>query len=172
MSEGQEITRYTAPDGKELTDRQSAYVYHLVVKNCTPADAAEAAGYSSPRGALSGLRSNPAVSAVIHREIQLAFSTSSAAALGVIQELMADPTTPKGVRLDCAKTILNRAGHVEQKAREPEKTAKDVNDLSADELEDLIQNLQDKVKDKTAIPGDTAPAGALPSPLPPIESNT
>lgn len=62
------------------------------------------------------------------------------AALGVLRTAMTSEDVPWGVRVQAAKTVLDRAGHIAPKAAEPPRAGdKPLSEMTADELEAFIR---------------------------------
>jgi len=83
--------------------------------------------------------------------------------LGVLEKILDDENAPAGVRVDAAKTVLDRAGFAA--ARKPEGDdvgEKSLHEMSMAELEEFIKRGYRRLdvlsaKSRAAIEGDTAP---------------
>jgi hypothetical protein len=155
---------------RELNEMQQAFV---VAYTTDPAclgkirEAALAAGYSEHTAYEQGRRlvTLPHVKAAITKAIQDQISGPLATkALAVISSIMLDPEAPKGVRLDAAKSILDRAGHVSPRTPValPEPGSKELKNMSPDQLAGVISQasaarveLEAQLRDIT--PSATAP---------------
>lgn len=124
--------------------------------------AVKVSGYLSPSGALVF---DPSRSAKIVAAIQAEVSSrirTAGAVIGhnVLIEVAQDKDAPKGVRVDAAKALLDRAGHVAPRASDPLKAGdRALADYSVSELRALVDRLEqqrgDEAKDVT--PRDGAP---------------
>lgn len=66
-------------------------------------------------------------------------------ALGVLEAIMVDEEAPASARVDCAKTLLDRAGY--KAGGEGANSQKPLQEMSATELMDIINNYTNKIKD-------------------------
>jgi hypothetical protein len=96
-----------------LTPLQAAFVREFVEGSQDPHDSALAAGYSEGTARCAGrqLLQHPVITQAIALEVRRRFVTSAPLALRIVEWLMENSPSHK-VRLDAAKTILDRAGHV------------------------------------------------------------
>lgn len=135
-----------------LTDMQQAFVRNFVVNGGDWTRAAEAAGYRTPVQAAYILRRNDAVMAAIEQANRhYVRGTLAQKAFGVINAILDDTDDApqaKRLRLDAAKTILDRAGYVAPKAMEPERPSdnNDVGDMSLAELEAMIRESKARIE--------------------------
>lgn len=84
-------------------------------------------------------------------------------AMNVLQELVTDKTMHPKLRLDAAKTILDRAGHIAPKAvAQGSKDAKPLNEMSMGELRELADKLEGEIsgRAKEVSSAKAAPAKA------------
>jgi phage terminase small subunit len=95
-----------------LTESQAAFAKHYVANGGSATDAAKAAGYSEKNAAQLGWQQlqKPNVLAAIRAEQQRALGSLATKALRVLESILTDKDAPAGVRVDAAKTILDRAG--------------------------------------------------------------
>lgn len=97
----------------QILDQQQAFAAAYVAGNGNATQAAIDAGYSpvSARQTASRLLHTPHVQDAIRREQNKTLRTRLATrALAVLEKVMEDDAAPMGVRVDAAKTILDRAG--------------------------------------------------------------
>ena len=131
---------------RDLTEQQRAFVAHLTGTPGAIGNAAEAArlaGYStrSAKEIAADLLHKPHVRAAVDEAMRAQISGPLAAkAVEVLARILADEGAPLKVRLDAAKTILDRAGVI---AVRPEEAArgreeKPPAEMSIAELEDFI----------------------------------
>ena len=98
-------------DGHGLTEKQAAFVTHLVLGN-PPGKAAEMAGYSHPDQSSWRLTRVPAIQAAIRKESERILITQGVpAALGFMIKAPSDPKLPGAVRFQAAKWVMESAGH-------------------------------------------------------------
>lgn len=145
----------------ELNERQRAFVsYYVETGDATKS--ARLAGYSENTIAHLGraILGSPAVVACLHAEVSRALVSDAAMARHVIATLAADTTISPKVRLDAAKTLLDRAGHVAPKARDAQNaTDLPLNEMTVDELKTLAATLEAEIagRAKTVSSADAAP---------------
>lgn len=79
------------------------------------------AGYSGEPSVVAWrLLRTPAVVAAIRLQTVLRLQEIAPVALPVLEGILVDESAPKSVRVDAAKTLLDRAGHIAPKARDPD----------------------------------------------------
>ena len=130
-----------------LTEQQQRFVAEFVSNGGNGRQACIAAGYaedSASQSAYKLLRKEHVLLAIRREEMRV-LGAMSAQALHVIQSLMADPGVSPAVRLDCAKTTLDRSGFVS--VRSPSQAVvpgidKPLNECSMDELRALVGALE------------------------------
>ena len=106
----------------------------------------------------------PHVRVAIYGEGQHAMAEMIPLALGVVRKIMNDPEAPGRLRLDAAKTMLDRVGMGPVKAGDGRGEGKrDLSDLSMAELAEFIQQGQRKARavdtEGTITPGDDLDPG-------------
>lgn len=149
----------------EVIDQQRAFAEAYVLGNGNATQAAIAAGYSpiSARQTASRLLHTPHVQEAIRRAQAHALRGRLASkALGVLEKILDDDGAPAGVRVDAAKTVLDRAGFAA--ARSPEADAlveKSLHEMTGAELEDFVRRGYRQLevlslKSRAAIDADTA----------------
>jgi phage terminase small subunit len=144
--------------GAALTDQQRDFVQRFVANGGNGTKAAEGAGYSTPHVDAWRLRKNPKVAAAIHDEQKRIIGGELASlAVGVIRTILEAPDdhatiTPK-VKLDAAKTVLDRAGHIAPKAESAADPAseRDLHAMSIAELEAFIDRAKREASDRATI---------------------
>jgi len=135
----------------DLTEMQAAFVAH-VVSGVEPAKAAPLAGYANDGSIVaSGLMRNPRVLAAIHFETARRISALAPVAVGVLETIAKDETAPKGVRVDAAKTLLDRAGHLPPKIAGDGRSGRTPAEMSTDELRALADELQRTIEDRAKL---------------------
>ncbi len=101
----------------DLTEMQAAFVRH-VSEGVEPNQAVTLAGYGTSNiySRAQELLRAPQVLAAIHTKVRHRLVAGAPIALAVIERLVTDDTTPPKIRLDAAKTLLDRAGHIAPRA--------------------------------------------------------
>jgi phage terminase small subunit len=132
--------------GTEILDQQQAFAEAYVLGHGNATQAAIAAGYSaiSARQTASRLLHTPHVQEAIRRaQSHVLRSRLASKALGVLEKILDDDSAPAGVRVDAAKTVLDRAGF--SAARTPEQDPdyeKPLHEMTTVELETIARGLQ------------------------------
>ena len=80
----------------------------------------------------------------------------------VLREIRDDKTVSEKVRADCAKTLLDRAGHIAPKAAPEKPGEQPLHEMSTDELRALAGRLEDEIADRAK---DVSSAIAAPEAL-------
>jgi phage terminase small subunit len=128
----------------KLTEMQAAFVRH-VSEGVDPNQAVGLAGYggSNVYTRAHELLRAPHVLAAIHTEVRRRLVAGAPIALSVIERLVKDETTPPKIRLDAAKTLLDRAGHIAPRAIVDKATHElSLHELSIGELRQLADRLE------------------------------
>ena len=157
---------------QELTTQQASFVAHFTSDPGSIGNGSEAcrrAGYSEKSaGELSyQLLRKPHVLAAIDKANRDQLSGALATkAVHVLRSIIEDEKAPAKIRLDAAKTVLDRIGVIAPKAKEPPKESDDplgLSDLSTEELKGYVAYLQ-KIKGKagTATETDETAKAAVP----------
>lgn len=145
-----------------LTEQQARFVQNTV-NGLSQTDAARQAGYAEPGVAGYQLKRNPRIIAAIHAEQALVIGGDLAnAALGVLRDILTGDH-PAKLKLDAAKTVLDRAGHIAPKAGDaPTGEDKPLAEMSVDELEAFIRRGRQAVEQAAApiIENDPTPQPA------------
>ena len=143
---------------RELTDQQQRFVIEFTSGNGAIGNASEAArraGYSEKTAAEQGrqLLNKPHVVAAIEEANRgLINGSLTTLALDVIQKILEDEDANPRLRLDAAKTALDRAGYIAPKAPEaPERLEKPLSELSVQELEDFIRQRRAWTEEKARL---------------------
>lgn len=140
-----------------LTDKQAAFIRHFVLTG-DKIVAVRAAGYDSgdnPQAAAYDLLRSPQVMAALRLELARALQESAVLAFGVVHHIAKDEKMPAKVRLDAAKTLLDRAGHVAPRARAETGIDLPLNEMSVNELRDLADKLDSELASRAK---DVSPA--------------
>lgn len=142
----------------KLTEMQQLFVLHFTATQGAIGNASEAArraGYSEKTAGEQGrqLLEKPHVYAAIteanRRQISGSMATKAAA---LLERLVDDEAVSSRVRLEAAKTILDRAGYVAPKAPPEDEEEKPLEALSIDELERLVAKRAAALREVTPAP--------------------
>ena len=126
-----------------LTRKQQSLINNLA-SGMTVKEAIEAAGYSDTTRASVAI--TPAMQAHLRQLMVDRLAAMAPAAVGVLANLMDDEDASPKIRLDAAKTILDRAGFVPPKAPEaPVVGEKPIFEMSRDELAARVHQLQSEI---------------------------
>lgn len=137
--------------GADLTDMQRAFVRAYVRNGGNAKAAADEAGYSQSHARAWELTTNPRVMDAIRVEQSRVITGELATlAVGVVRDILNDKELSPKVRLDAAKTVLDRAGHIAPKAEAPQDPAsvRDLNQMDRDQLEAFIERAQRAIADQ------------------------
>jgi phage terminase small subunit len=138
---------------RELTDQQAGFVAAFTSDPGAIGNASEAArraGYSTTSAREIGrqLLDKPHVRAAIDDANRAQISGKLATkAVEVLEGILNDEQAPPKLRLDAAKTVLDRAGFIAPKAeeRQPEGSArKPINSMSKAELEQFVAEYRER----------------------------
>ena len=148
----------------DLTEMQAAFVRH-VSAGLEPSQAVTQAGYgtSNVYSRAHELLRSPHILAAIHTEVRRRLVAGAPIALAVIERLVRDDTTPPKIRLDAAKTLLDRAGHIAPRAIVDKATHElALHELSLGELRSLADKLEGELSGRAKdIGGANADTGAV-----------
>ncbi len=135
---------------KEFTVMQRAFALHIA-QGFDPKDAAIKAGYSivSAREIAYDLLQSPAILVAVQISVAQQLASAAPAALKLLRDVVQDERCDKRLRVVCAKTILDRAGHIAPKAAAPG-AAGDVplNEMSMTDLRALADKLEGELADR------------------------
>jgi phage terminase small subunit len=136
---------------RDLGEKQKVFVTTYVENGGRAGDAARAAGYGARYG--TTLLRNERVRAAIHAEqARILGARLASVALGALRAILEDPEAPAKVRLDAAKTVLDRAEHVAGGQAAPKaEGGKSLHEMSIDELEAHAKRLREAL-DRSKLP--------------------
>lgn len=140
-----------------LTEQQLKFAQEYI-RYGSETVAAEKSGYSGNSSAVGySLLRHPQIAAVIYAELSIRFKIEGATiAQNVLLDIARDKDAPKGVRADCAKALLDRAGFPAQRATPAKEGGqRALEEYSIDELRDMISRLEQDaaVKARDVTPG-------------------
>jgi phage terminase small subunit len=133
----------------KTTDLQRDFVVEYVANGGIATKAAASAGYSqqSARQIASQLLNKPHIQEAIRREQRKKLYGLGSKAMSVIESILDDENAPTGVRLDAAKTVLDRCGLTAETAKaEQAQNSKSLEEMTADELQAFIQEGMKQLK--------------------------
>lgn len=132
-----------SPSDLGLTTKQDVFVRHFVEHGDRIA-AVRAAGYRGDENVVAWRQFHtPTVMAALRYHTALRLQEGAPAALKVVWELMMDRETPRGIRLDAAKTWLDRSGHGAVRSDEKDSGGNEpLNEMSIDELRRMVDDLE------------------------------
>ncbi len=143
-----------------LTTQERAFVRGLIAgrdKN----DAARDAGYGPNHieQIVWTLLQRPQILVAVQMGVARALALGSGVALRVLREVLEDDTVDKRLRVVCAKTLLDRAGHIAPKAAAPG-AAGDVplNEMSMGDLRALADKLEGEIAGRAKEVSSAKPA--------------
>lgn len=131
---------------RDLISQQQAFAEAYVLGHGNATKAAIEAGYSpaSARQTASRLLHTPHVQEAIRRaQAHVLRGRLASKALGVLEKILDDDSAPAGVRVDAAKTVLDRAGL--SAVRVPDvvdEYEKPLTEMTTAELEKVARGLQ------------------------------
>jgi hypothetical protein len=114
-----------------------AFVEHFAVNGDGPAAAVEAGVHPNRAKVFARVSmANPAVRAGYEHVLRTRFAESGPLALNLLLEMVVnkDKTFEPRVRLEAAKTLLDRSGYTAKDMRESAAEVKDLKDMTRDEL--------------------------------------
>lgn len=144
----------------KLTDKQARFVDVLLATGDEATAMAEA-GYVGGEFASVAARvtRSPELLAAIQMAVGRRLIEGAPIALKVLQDMVKDTGTPGKLRLDAAKTLLDRAGHVAPRAKQADSGAgKALNEMSIDELREQHDRLEAEIANRAKpvnAPGET-----------------
>lgn len=110
--------------------------------------AALKAGYSDARPDSEAWRllQQPAILAAIQMAVSRRLAAGAGAAVRVLQDFLVDETLDKRLRVVCAKTLLDRAGHIAPKAAAAASgSSVPLNEMSMTDLRALADKLEGEI---------------------------
>lgn len=146
-----------------LTEQQQRFVAEFVANGGNGKQACVSAGYAAKSAHQEAYRllRKPHVLDAVRKEQARVLGTMSAKALHVLDQLLGDTEISPAVRLDAAKTVLDRAGYVS--ARTPAHAIagdeKPLNEMSTDELRAYLGAIQ-AAQAQQAVAAGSTPEGA------------
>jgi phage terminase small subunit len=151
----------------ELTELQEQFVKYTS-EGLEPTRAVELAGYSAKNASVEAWRllRLPHVLAAIRFEVSRKLVALAPIALATIEGIVKDTTAPAKIRLDGAKTLLDRAGHIAPRAI-ADKSGVDLalNEMSISDLRNLADKLESELatraKPANSANSDTRDAQAI-----------
>ena len=142
----------------QLTEMQERFAEYMSDTGDAESSA-QRAGYAQPAIVGRQLAANPDVMIVVRYRTQLRIQGLVPHSLNFIADILRDKGAPKGVRLDAAKTILDRAGHIPPRAVIAQKSENvALNEMSVSELRRLLDEVErQRGDDARLLETDSAP---------------
>lgn len=149
--------------GPALNEKQAAMLADIIA-GIPPVEAAKRQGYLEPHTTAKRFVTRPDVLLAIRRHsVGTLVGEGVPLAIKTLFQILKDEGAPARVRVDAAKTVLDRAGISAARPSAPEvKNEKALADMSPDELRALISRLENEVAER-ADPVSAPPPGPLPS---------
>jgi phage terminase small subunit len=141
----------------KLTDLQALFVLHFTSTPSAIGNASEAArlaGYSEKTASEQGhqlLQKAHVIGAITEANHALISSTMATKSAALLEKFVDDETVSARVRLDAAKTILDRAGYIPPKAAVPEDDEKPMEEWSVVELEEFISRGEKAARERPRV---------------------
>jgi hypothetical protein len=128
---------------RQLTDKQTAFVAALIETGDAPT-AAELAGFlDRPSKEAWRLLRIPHVLAAVNAAVQIALAEDAPLARNLLRQYVKDESINPKIRLDAARTLLDRAGHIAPKAKDPSAGHdKPLHEMSLEELRALVDRYE------------------------------
>jgi len=126
---------------QEILDQQKAFAEAYVLGRGNATQAAIEAGYApaSARQTASRLLHTPHVQdAIRHAQAYVLRGKLASKALGVLEKILDDDDAPPGVRVDAAKTVLDRAGLPAMRAPDSVDEDRPLEEMTVVQLEAFI----------------------------------
>ena len=128
----------------DLNEKQALFVHSMALTGDAAA-AVVSAGYDTKTPASVGakLLRTPHVIAALQQELRRQLVAAAPMALSVIVAILRNEALNPKVRLDAAKTLLDRAGHIAPRAEAPETgLPQNLHEMSLTELRELASKLR------------------------------
>ena len=143
----------------QLTEKQLAFVEHLVKEGKNPTEAARQAGYASPKQNAYLLTRNPKIGAAIRQARQTLYQTDLAnLAAGTLRQVMQDQDAPAAARVTAARTALELSGDLDRGGADGSTRA--LSEMTPEQLAELIDKWEGE---KIRLARDVTPQGSAES---------
>lgn len=131
----------------DLDDRQKTFVA-AILNGRDPKAAARESGYSESSG--YRLTTTPKIQAALRSELMRRMATEGLPlAYSVLVSILRDESAPARVRVDAAKTVLDRGGMPAQRASAIKETSeKSLSEMTTDELRAMVDKLEGALSDR------------------------
>ena len=150
----------SAAADRESSDQLTRQLGSFWASGMDAKEAMLAAGYSgsmTPRVAIT-----PAMRDEIRTLTGHQLSEAAPIAVKTLLAMVADEDKPDRIRIDAAKTILDRAGYVAPKAADaPSGAEKALHEMTRDELAERADRLQKEISERATLVVDADRAGSL-----------
>lgn len=137
--------------GPALNEKQAGMLADIL-SGIPPIEAAKRQGYQNPHNAAKDFMARPDVLLAVKRDsIGQLVGEGVPLAISTLFMILRDDAAPARVRVDAAKTVLDRAGIAAARPAAPEKAnEKALSDMSPNELRALISRLENEVAERAA----------------------
>jgi phage terminase small subunit len=146
-------TQLAFAHARTLNQRQSDFVGRFVEHGDAHKAALEA-GYAPATARTAGteILQLPHIAAAVGRAVHKRLVSGAPLALRIVETLMKDETVSAKVRLDAAKTILDRAGYIAPKAKEGRSdTETPLHEMSTEELRAMAARLEHEIAGRAKL---------------------
>jgi hypothetical protein len=149
------MTKLLSHKAQTLSEGERRFVEHFVNTGDQNIALRESGLPSNTGHTVRRLRTDPRIIAAIQMEVATKIRTEGASvAIDTLLEIARDKSAPKGARVDSAKTLLDRAGHIAPRAETSRDDAsRQLAEYSIEELRALVSNLEktrgDQARDVT-----------------------
>jgi phage terminase small subunit len=147
---------------RQLTDKQTAFVTALI-ETGDAATAAELAGFRDrPSKEAWRLLRIPHVLAALNTAVAAALAEDAPLARNLLRQYVKDDSMNPKIRLDAAKTLLDRAGHIAPKAKDQSAGhEKPLNEMSTEELRALADRFEAELAGRAKLVSADGPGTDL-----------
>jgi phage terminase small subunit len=147
---------------RQLSERQVAFVEHLIETGDAP-KAAQLAGFlDRPSREARRLLGIPYVLAALNTAMAAALAEDAPLARKLLRRYVEDEALHPKLRLEAAKSLLDRAGHIAPKARDANgEQHKPLHEMSIDELRALVDRYEVELAGRAKLVSAEPPDGAL-----------
>lgn len=131
---------------RNLTDKQSRFI-RFMAESGDSTGAVMRAGYeaANPAQIAWELLRVPHILAALQNEVRKKLVSGAPMALKIITDIATNSDVNPKTRLDAAKTLLDRAGHIAPRAAAEKPTDQPLHEMTTDQLRELAGRLEDEI---------------------------